>query len=77
MGKQISSFSTELSKTSDAMGEKRGIFLRVHDRHDREGTKIANLLEIVQNETDKRTKITTGVDIKLNSGQFRIFSSLQ
>ena len=68
VGKQISSFSTELSKTSDAMGEKRGIFLRVHDRHDREGTEIANLLEIVQNETDERTKITTGVDSKLNSG---------
>ena len=66
--KQISSFSTELSKTSDDMGKKRGLFLSVHNRHDREGTEIANLLEIVQNETDKRTKITTGVDIKLNSG---------
>ena len=71
--KQISSFSTELSKTSNAMGEKRGIFLKVHDRHEREGTEIANLLEMVQNETDKRTKITSGVDIKLNSGQFHIF----
>ena len=71
--KQISSFSTELSKTSEAMGEKRGIFLKVHDRHDREGTEIANLLEVVQNETDNRTKITSGVDTKLNSGQFHIF----
>ena len=50
------------------MGEKRGIFLKVHDRHEREGTEIANLLEMVQNQTDQRTKITSGVDNKLNSG---------
>ena len=66
--KQISSFSTELSNASNVMRQKRGIFLKVHDRHDRKGTDIANLLEIVQNDVDKRTKITTGVDTKLNSG---------
>ena len=68
--KQISNFSAELSKSNVVMGEKREVFLRVHNHHHRKGAEIANLLEMVQAETDDRSKITDGVDTKLNSGQF-------